>query len=95
MVQISHLQILRNLGVILRTCDGINYLNDVSLISTFCVTESTTLSSPQFSDGFIISLCRFLTEISINLFGKTSFWFDSGFKTVTTALDTNDGFTLR
>ena len=39
---------------------------------------------------FLVSLCRSLTEIYIYLFGKTFFWFDSMFKTVTELLDTHD-----
>ena len=31
---------------------------------------------------------------SIHIFVNTSFWFDSGFKTVTTSLDTHDGLAL-
>ena len=33
-------------------------------------------------------------EISINIFGKTSFWFDYGLKTTTTSLETHDGLEL-
>ena len=66
----------------------------LSFISTLYVTESTTLVNPPLSYSFIISLCISLTEISINAFVKTSFWFDSGFKTVTTSIDTHDGLTL-
>ena len=93
-MQSSHPKIWRNLGVILWTFGGIKDLNVVSFISTLCVIESTTLANPPFSNIFIISLCRYLTEISINIFGNTSFIFDSGFKTVTTLLDTNDGFDI-
>ena len=87
-------QIWRILGVILRTCGGINNLNVVSIISTFCVTESTTIGNPQLSNCFIVSLCRSLTEISNNIFDKTSFWFYCGYKTMTNLLERNDSFTL-
>ena len=94
MMQSSHPQIWRNLGVILLTCGGINDRIVVSVTSNFCVTKSTTLSKPSLSDGFITSLCWSLTYISINFVGKTSFWFDSGLKTVKKLLDTHDGLTL-
>ena len=93
-IQSSHSHIWLNLGVILRNCCGINNVNGVSLIRTFYATESATLSNTPFSEGFIISLCIYLTEISINCFGKTSFWFDSGFKILTTSLETLDGLIL-
>ena len=51
MMQSLHPQIWRNLGVILRTCGGINDLNVVSIISTFCVMESATISNPSLSYG--------------------------------------------
>ena len=94
MMQSPHPQILRNLGVILRTCGGIKNLHVVSLISNFYVTELATLTIPPLLDGFIISLWRYPTEISINIFGKKSYWFDSGLKKVTTSLDTHNGLTL-
>ena len=46
MMQISHQQ------VILQTRGGINHLNVVSLISTLCVTETTTYANSPLSDGF-------------------------------------------
>ena len=73
---------------------GINYFNVVSLFSTFCVTESTTLSNPPFSYSFTILLCRLPKEISKNVFEKNPCWLDYGFKKVTTLLDTHDGLTL-
>ena len=94
MMQSLHPQIWRNMGVILRTCGGINDLNIVSFIGTLCITESTTLSISPFSDGLIIPLCICLTEISIDIFGKTPFWFNYGLETLTTSLETHDGLTL-
>ena len=78
MMQRSHSQIWRNLGVILRTCIGINDLNVVSLISTLFVTESTALAKPPFSNGFIISLCRSLQKSPLKFwkhFIYIWFWF--------------------
>ena len=94
MTQISHLKNWHNLGVILRTCGCINYLNIVSLISTSCVTYSTSLANPLPSNIFIISLCKSLTEISINIFEDNYFISDFWFKTVKESLDTHDGLTL-
>ena len=55
--------------------DTINEHNGVSLVRNFYVNESTTLSNPPLLYDFIISLCIYLTEISIGTFGKTSFYF--------------------
>ena len=93
-MKILHTQIWRNLGVILWYCSCINYLIVVSFIRNFCVPESTTISNPPLSYGFIISLCRSLTEISINILGRTSFQFDYGLTTFTTSLETHDVLTL-
>ena len=83
------------MGIFFWTCGGINDLNVVSLISPLCVTESITLANRPLSDWFIILLCRCLTEISIYIFWKISFWFDYGFKTGITSVDTHDGLKLR
>ena len=61
-------------------------------LSRICVTESTTLSKPPFSYDFIISLCIYLTKISINIFENKIF--DSGFKIINISLETNDGLIL-
>ena len=83
-----------NLGVILRTCGGINDLNVVLFIRDFCVTSSNTLSKLPLSDSFIILLCRYLTEIFVKHYQKTYFLFYSWFKNMTTSLERHYGLTL-
>ena len=94
MMKISHPWIWPNLGVILWTYRGINDLNIISLLMNLCAIESATLSKPPLSDGFIVSFCRSLTEISLNVLVKTYFWLDSWFETVTPSLEKHGGLAL-
>ena len=54
----------------MRDYNGVNDLNIVPLSSTLCFTESNRLTNITFLDGFIISLCIYLTEI-LNYFSET------------------------
>ena len=78
----------------MQICGGINHPNVPSIINTLFVAESTELPNPPLSDVFNISVCISLTNINIIFFVKTSFWFDYGFKMLTTSLETHDGLRL-